>query len=225
MRNVIRLIDIKKSYSDGSLKTEVLKGITLDIREGEMVAIMGSSGSGKSTLLNIMGCIDKATEGEYLLLDKDTGNLSHYELAQMRNKTIGFVFQSFNLLDDYSLIDNVALPLTYSTTFKGSMKNKSIEVLKSLGLEKHLKKTPKELSGGEKQRVAIARALVNNPNIILADEPTGSLDKKTSEGIMNILKDINSKGKTVIIITHDSNIASHCNRILNLDDGIIEFPH
>ncbi|WP_027634495.1 ABC transporter ATP-binding protein [Clostridium hydrogeniformans] len=225
MRNVIRLIDIKKSYSDGSLKTEVLKGITLDIREGEMVAIMGSSGSGKSTLLNIMGCIDKATEGEYLLLDKDTGNLSHYELAQMRNKTIGFVFQSFNLLDDYSLIDNVALPLTYSTTFKGSMKNKSIEVLKSLGLEKHLKKTPKELSGGEKQRVAIARALVNNPNIILADEPTGSLDKKTSEGIMNILKDINSKGKTVIIITHDSNIASHCNRILNLDDGIIELPH
>ncbi|MBK1812412.1 ABC transporter ATP-binding protein [Clostridium sp. YIM B02505] len=216
--SLISMNNIVKVYGK-EIKTEALKGIDLEIRQGEMVAIMGPSGSGKSTLLNIIGCIDSPTSGSYFLNGESVDKLTKDQLASIRNKNIGFVFQSFNLLNDYDLIDNVTLPLVYDKQFKGSMKTAAIDILDKVGLKDHAKKAPNELSGGQQQRTAIARALITNPDIILADEPTGSLDKNTGIEIINLLKEINKNGKTVVIITHDENIANYCSRTIRIEDG------
>jgi putative ABC transport system ATP-binding protein len=186
-----------------------------------MIAIMGPSGSGKSTLLNIIGCIDTPSEGDYILSGNNVHNLREQELAAIRNRNIGFVFQNFNLLNEYNLIDNVTLPLLYKRDFNGSMKKIAIEVLEKVGLKEHVNKRPTELSGGQQQRVAIARALITNPSIILADEPTGALDKKNGKEIMNLITNINSAGTTVVIITHDSCVAKYCSRTIVIEDGLI----
>lgn len=217
----VSLKNIIKCYGEDESKTIALDNVNLEIEEGEMLAIMGPSGSGKSTLLNILGLIDIPTEGEYYLDDEKVSELNSNQLAVMRNEKVGFIFQNFNLLYDYNLIYNVSIPLTYSKN-KKNMKERSESILKEVGLEKHLSKTPDKLSGGQKQRVAIARALVNNPEMILADEPTGALDKETGESILSLLEEINKKGKTVIVITHDINIAKRCKRIINIVDGKIE---
>lgn len=216
--SMISLKNISKIYGDDNTKVKALDNINLDIEEGDMIAIMGPSGAGKSTLLNILGCIDVPTSGTYLLDGEDTSNLSSKNLAKIRNKKVGFVFQNFNLLNDYNLVENVMIPLTYSedTTLKAK---RSIKMLKEVGLGDYTERTPKQLSGGQKQRVAIARALVNEPEIILADEPTGKLDQKTGDEIMELIKSINSEGKTVIIITHDINVAKKCNSIIQIIDG------
>ncbi|MGL4850716.1 MAG: ABC transporter ATP-binding protein [Clostridium sp.] len=209
-----------KEYGYKNNKESVLKEINLKIEEGEFISIVGTSGSGKTTLLNILGLMDKQTKGEYYLDDKNIEGNTIDELADIRNSEIGFVFQNFNLIDDYTLVENVEVPISYSKN-KKKMKKRAIEQLKKLGLEEHINKTPKEISGGQKQRVAIARALVNNPKIILADEPTGALDSKNSEKIMSILSDINKAGRTVIIVTHDMKIAKKCNRVIEICDGKI----
>lgn len=219
--SIIKLLNIKKNYGSGECLTEALKDINLQIDEGEMLCIMGPSGSGKSTLLNIIGCIDMATEGQYFLEDENVSSFNGKQLASVRNKKLGFIFQSFNLLNDYDLIDNVTLPLIYNKSYKGNMKEEATVILEKLGLGKHIKKTPLQLSGGQQQRVAIARALIGHPSVILADEPTGSLDQKNGKEIMNILRGINEEGKTVIIITHDPNIAAQCSRKIILEDGMI----
>ena len=216
---VIKLIDIGKTYGKGTdAETIALKKINLTINEGDFISIMGPSGSGKSTLLNILGCIDNPTEGKYYLNNKEVSLLKGKELATIRNEEIGFVFQNFNLLYDYNLIDNISLPLSYSKKKLPKVKT-AIDMLDKLGLGAHKLKTPDKLSGGQKQRVAIGRALINNPKIILADEPTGALDRKTGMEVMEMLKNINSEGKTVIIITHDYNIAKQCNKIIKIEDG------
>ncbi|MDD7795913.1 ABC transporter ATP-binding protein [Clostridium sp. 'White wine YQ'] len=215
--SLIRLIDVNKKYDF----TKALDNINLTIEKGELVAIMGPSGSGKSTLLNILGCIDVPTSGKYQLDDEVVSTFSSKKLANIRNKKIGYIFQNFNLLNDYNLVENVSIPLIYSQKKDKHIKNSAIDFLKKVGLGKHITKTPNELSGGQKQRVAIARALVNNPEIILADEPTGSLDQKTGLLIMDMLKDINSQGYTVIIVTHDVNIANQCDRKIIINDGKI----
>lgn len=218
---VIKLKDVTKIYGQGDGKTEALKGVNLEVDQGEMIAIMGPSGSGKSTILNIIGCIDKPTTGEYFLNDKNICDLSRKELASIRNKKIGFIFQSFNLLNEYNLIDNVTLPLIYDKGFSGSMRKTGAAILEQMGLKQHMKKTPNELSGGQQQRVAIARALITEPDIILADEPTGALDAKTGVEVMNIIKHINSQGKTVVVITHDPKVADYCSRIVRIEDRIV----
>lgn len=218
--SIISLKNINKEYGKNDAKCVALKNINLKIEKGDMVAIMGPSGAGKSTLLNIIGCLDIPTNGEYCLDGEDVSKFSSNKLAKIRNNKIGFVFQNFNLLYDYSLTDNVCVPLSYSSNRK-NMKDRAIKKLIEVGLEEHINKKPDELSGGQKQRVAIARALVNEPEIILADEPTGALDKKTGENIINILKAINEKGKTILIITHDINVAKMCKRIINIVDGEI----
>lgn len=216
--SLINLSNIVKVYGDGDAKTVALKNIDLKIEKGELVAIIGPSGSGKSTLLNILGCIDKPTEGSYNLDGEDVSKMTSNQLAIVRNKKLGFIFQNFNLLYDYNLTDNVSLPLTYSKN-KKNMKARAIKVLEEVGLKEHIDKTPDKLSGGQKQRVAIARALISDPEIILADEPTGALDIATGKLVMDMLKDINKKGKTIIIITHDKSIADQCNRIIEIRDG------
>ncbi|MGL4772084.1 MAG: ABC transporter ATP-binding protein [Clostridium sp.] len=218
---IIKLINVKKVYGEGSGETFALKNINLTIESGELVAIVGPSGSGKSTLLNIIGLIDAPTEGEYLLNGKSVKGRSSKELAVIRNEELGFIFQNFNLLNDYTVVDNVAMPLTYSRKNKGDKYRKSIEMLNTLGMGAHVTKTPDKLSGGEKQRVAIARALINNANVILADEPTGALDKKNGVEVMEKLKAINGAGKTVVIITHDESIAKECKRVIRIEDGQI----
>lgn len=219
--STIKLRNVTKIYGHGEARSEALKGVNLEIGQGEMVAFIGPSGSGKSTILNILGCIDKPTSGEYFLDDKNICELGRKEIASIRNQKFGFVFQSFNLLSEYDLIDNVTLPLIYDRSFNGSLKKAGVKALEQMGLLQHVKKTPKELSGGQQQRVAIARALITEPDIILADEPTGALDLKNGIQIMDMLKDINSKGKTVIIITHDMRVASYCSRIIRIEDGIV----
>lgn len=218
---LIELTQVKKVYGKGGISTIALDNINLSIDKGEFIAIMGPSGSGKSTLLNILGCIDIPTSGEYKLDSKGVNSLSSKRLATLRNEKIGYIFQNFNLLYEYNLIDNVTLPLTYSKKRFQSARSKAIEALKAVGLEEHIKKTPDKLSGGQKQRVAIARALINDPELILADEPTGSLDQKTGEKIMEMLKEVNLKGHTVIIVTHDINIANQCDRKIIIKDGKI----
>lgn len=218
------LIDLKnicKSYGDSSNKVDILKSVNLKIEEGELVAIIGPSGSGKSTLLNILGCIDVQTSGTYYFNGAEISKNSEKELAKIRNRDIGFVFQNFNLLNNYRLIDNVTLPLEYTEKKSKDKFARGSEALKSVGLIKHINKTPQDLSGGEKQRVAIARALINNPKLILADEPTGSLDQNTGNAVLSIFKELNAKGVTVIIITHDMKVASSCNRIIEIQDGMI----
>jgi putative ABC transport system ATP-binding protein len=222
MQGIIHLENLKKNYFLGKQVIEVLKGISLDIRKNEYVALMGPSGSGKSTLMNILGCLDTPTSGKYILNDKDVSSTTDNELAEVRNKEIGFVFQQFNLLPRLSAVENVALPLVYAGVPKRQRMQKAMQVLEKVSLSDRSHHKPNEMSGGQNQRVAIARALVNDPSIILADEPTGNLDSKTSYEIMEIFTRIHDAGNTVILVTHEEDIANYAHRIVRLRDGVIE---
>ena len=222
MNSIIELKSIQKSYYLGKMELKVLKGISIDIFKNEYVALMGPSGSGKSTLMNILGCLDSPTAGSYILNNKDVSKMPDDDLAEVRNKEIGFVFQQFNLLPRLTAAENVALPLIYNGSSKKIRTELSLEMLDRVGLSDRSHHKPNELSGGQNQRVAIARALVNNPSIILADEPTGNLDSKTSVEIMNIFDKIQSEGNTVILVTHEEDIANYAHRIIRLKDGVIE---
>lgn len=219
---VIKLEDIRKSYFMGKQELQVLKGITLDILRNEYVALMGPSGSGKSTLMNILGCLDSPTSGRYILNGNDVSTMADNDLADIRNKEIGFVFQQFNLLPRLTALENVALPLVYAGLPKKIRTEMAQEVLRKVDLMERSHHKPNELSGGQCQRVAIARALVNNPSIILADEPTGNLDSKTSYEIMNIFSKIHSEGNTVVLVTHEEDISNYAKRVIRLRDGLIE---
>ncbi|MEY2594965.1 MAG: hypothetical protein RI965_237 [Bacteroidota bacterium] len=219
---VIKLEEIQKSYFMGKHELQVLKGITLDILRNEYVALMGPSGSGKSTLMNILGCLDSPTSGKYILNGHDVSTMPDNELAGIRNKEIGFVFQQFNLLPRLSALENVALPLVYAGIPKKIRNEMAEEVLRKVDLADRSHHKPNELSGGQCQRVAIARALVNNPSIILADEPTGNLDTKTSYEIMSIFSKIHSEGNTVVLVTHEEDISNYAKRVIRLRDGLIE---
>jgi len=220
--SIIHLDKINKSYYLGKQELQVLKNVSIDIFKNEYVALMGPSGSGKSTLMNILGCLDSATNGRYILNGKDVSKMPDNDLAATRNKEIGFVFQQFNLLSRLTAAENVALPLVYNGTSKKKRVSLSLEMLDRVGLSDRSHHKPNELSGGQGQRVAIARALINNPSIILADEPTGNLDSKTSEEIMEIFGKIRCEGNTVILVTHEENIAKHAHRIIRLKDGVVE---
>lgn len=216
--NIIRLKNLYKTYETKSIKVQALKDINININKGEFIAIIGPSGSGKSTLLNVMGCLDSFT-GEYILREENISSYGNSELAEIRNKTFGFIVQHFALINDYSIYENVQIPLEYSKLPRKLRKKKVYTILDKLKILDKVKVTPKELSGGQNQRVAIARALVNNPEIILADEPTGALDSENSKEVMSILKDLNNEGKTIILVTHDINIANQCKRQISIEDG------
>lgn len=222
MNSIIELENIRKSYFMGKMELKVLKGISVEVFKNEYVALMGPSGSGKSTLMNILGCLDSPTAGRYILNGKDVSKMPDDELADVRNKEIGFVFQQFNLLPRLTAAENVALPLVYNGSPKKIRTELALEMLNRVGLSDRSHHKPNELSGGQNQRVAIARALVNNPSIILADEPTGNLDSKTSVEIMHIFDKIQSDGNTVILVTHEEEIAHYAHRIIRLKDGLIE---
>lgn len=222
MNSIIHLEDIRKSYFMGKQAISVLKGIDLDIMKNEYVALMGPSGSGKSTLMNILGCLDSPTAGTYILNGNDVSKMADDDLASVRNKEIGFVFQQFNLLPRLSALENVALPLVYAGISKKLRNEMAMDVVQKVGLEDRSHHKPNELSGGQCQRVAIARALVNNPSIILADEPTGNLDSKTSVEIMDIFGKIHDGGNTVVLVTHEEDIANYARRVIRLRDGVIE---
>jgi len=222
MGNLIKIRDIKRDFPLGSEIVHVLKGIDLDIDKGEYVAFMGPSGSGKSTLMNLLGCLDTPTSGTYILNGKDVSDMSDDELAEVRNKEIGFVFQTFNLLPRTTALDNVALPMVYAGYSKSERHVRAQEVLTDVGLADRMDHKPNQLSGGQRQRVAVGRALVNKPSIILADEPTGNLDSKTSVEIMRLFDEIHAAGNTVILVTHEEDIAEHAHRIIRLRDGVIE---
>ena len=222
MSPIIQLEDIRKSYFMGKQTISVLRGITLMIQKNEYVALMGPSGSGKSTLMNILGCLDSPTAGTYILNGQDVSTMTDNALAEVRNKEIGFVFQQFNLLPRLTALENVALPLVYAGIAKKQRTEQAMEVVTKVGLEDRSHHKPNELSGGQCQRVAIARALVNNPSIILADEPTGNLDSKTSVEIMEIFSKIHSGGNTVVLVTHEEDIANYAKRVVRLRDGLIE---
>ena len=219
---IINVKDIKKSYTVGTQEVNALRGINLSVEKGEFISIMGPSGSGKTTLMNIIGCLDTPSSGEYELNGSLVSKLEDDELARIRNKEIGFVFQSFNLLAKNSVLDNVMLPLKYAGFEKSEAVKKSNEVIDKVGLSDRLAHTPAELSGGQQQRVAIARALVNKPSIIFADEPTGNLDSKTGKEVMTIFKELNASGQTIILITHEESIANQSNRIITIKDGLIK---
>lgn len=222
---MVKLIDIngiQKVYKVGDEEVFALKTIDLDIFKGEYVALMGPSGSGKSTLMNILGCLDSFTKGQYILNGTDVSKMSENDLAEVRNKEIGFVFQTFNLLPRMSALENVALPLVYAGVNKKDRLERAEEVLVQVGLKDRMKHKPNELSGGQRQRVAIARGLVNRPSILLADEPTGNLDTKTSVEIMELFRDIHAKGNTIVLVTHEEDIAMNAKRIVRLRDGLIE---
>jgi putative ABC transport system ATP-binding protein len=219
METLIGIKDLVKNYYVGTVVVEALRSITLDIYKGDYVAIMGTSGSGKSTLMNILGCLDTPTSGNYTLNGKDVSKLTDEKLAEIRNKEIGFVFQTFNLLQRYTALENVTLPLIYSGISKVERRERANKVLDAVGLTDRVTHKPNELSGGQRQRVAAARALVNNPSIILADEPTGNLDSKTSIDIMTLFEDIHKMGNTVIVVTHEEDIAQQAHRIIRLKDG------
>src|SRR5207342_30443 len=222
MSSIIHLENICKSYFMGKQELQVLKGISLDIFKNEYVALMGPSGSGKSTLMNILGCLDTASAGKYVLNGKDVSRMPDNDLAEVRNKEIGFVFQQFNLLPRLTAAENVALPLIYSGISKNERTERAMEVLRKVKLDDRSKHKPNELSGGQCQRVAIARALINNPSIILADEPTGNLDTKTSIEIMEIFNKIQSAGNTVVLVTHEEDISRYAHRVVRLRDGLVE---
>ena len=219
---VIQINNIVRSFKIGDVEVQALRGIDLSINKGEYVALMGPSGSGKSTLMNILGCLDTPTSGTYILNNQDVSNLSDNELAEIRNKEIGFVFQTFNLLARSTALDNVALPLVYAGFSKKERREKAEAALTSVSLSDRMDHKPNELSGGQRQRVAIARALINSPSLILADEPTGNLDSKTSYEIMELMEQIHQKGNTVIVVTHEEDIARRAKRIVRLRDGVIE---
>ncbi|QEC66964.1 ABC transporter ATP-binding protein [Panacibacter ginsenosidivorans] len=222
MESIIHLENIRKSYYMGSHALEVLKGITLDIYRKEYVALMGPSGSGKSTLMNILGCLDTPTSGTYILNGSDVSKMADDDLAEVRNKEIGFVFQQFNLLPRLTAAENVALPLIYGGVSKKERMERALEALRKVGLADRSQHKPNEMSGGQIQRVAIARALVNNPSILLADEPTGNLDSKTSVEVMEIFGQIQAAGNTVVLVTHEEDIAAFAKRVVRLRDGLIE---
>jgi putative ABC transport system ATP-binding protein len=221
-KEIISTTDISRRYIMGSEIIDALKSITISIDKGEYVAFMGPSGSGKSTLMNIVGCLDTPTGGSYILNGKDVSNMTENELAEIRNKEIGFVFQTFNLLPRSSSLDNVALPLIYAGISKSTREEMAMQALVNVGLGDRAKHKPNELSGGQRQRVAIARALVNDPSIILADEPTGNLDTKTSYEIMELFDILHKKGNTIIMVTHEDDIAHYAHRIVRLRDGLVE---
>jgi putative ABC transport system ATP-binding protein len=220
--SLISITNIKRDFPLGNEIVYVLKGIDLEIKKGEYVALMGPSGSGKSTLMNILGCLDTPTSGTYILNGKHVSEMQDDELAGIRNKEIGFVFQTFNLMPRTTALDNVALPMIYAGYSKSERIERATEVLKQVGLDDRMDHKPNQLSGGQRQRVAVARALVNKPSIILADEPTGNLDSKTSVEIMNLFNEIHANGNTVILVTHEEDIAAYAHRIIRLRDGIIE---
>jgi putative ABC transport system ATP-binding protein len=222
MESVIEITHLVKNYYLGKQAIQVLKGLELTILKNEYVALMGPSGSGKSTLMNILGCLDTPTSGTYILNHKDVSRMPEDDLAAIRNQEIGFVFQQFNLLPKYTALENVALPLVYAGWNKKDREEIAMEVMKSVNLEDRAYHKPNEMSGGQCQRVAIASALVNNPSIILADEPTGNLDSKTSVEIMDIFDKIHAKGNTVVLVTHEEDIAEFAHRVIRLRDGIIE---
>ena len=219
---IIKIRGIIRDFPLGQEVVKVLKGIDLDIERGEYVALMGPSGSGKSTLMNLLGCLDTPTAGTYELNGKDVSNMTEDELAEVRNKEIGFVFQTFNLLPRTTALENVALPMIYAGFTKSQRKERAEEVLSDVGLADRMDHKPNQLSGGQRQRVAVGRALVNKPSIILADEPTGNLDSKTSLEIMNLFDEIHKQGNTVIVITHEEDIAKHAHRIIRLIDGTVD---
>jgi putative ABC transport system ATP-binding protein len=219
---VIKIRNIRRDFPLGQEIVKVLKGIDLDIERGEYVALMGPSGSGKSTLMNLLGCLDTPTEGTYELNGKDVSNMTDDELAEIRNREIGFVFQTFNLLPRTTALDNVALPMVYAGASKSEREKRAAQVLTDVGLADRMDHKPNQLSGGQRQRVAVGRALVNEPSIILADEPTGNLDSKTSIEIMNLFDAIHKAGNTVILVTHEEDIAARAHRIIRLRDGMVE---
>lgn len=223
MENIISVKELTKTYIMGPTKVHALRGVDLSINRNEFIALMGASGSGKSTLMNLLGCLDTPTEGEYWLNAINVSTMIDDELAEVRNKEIGFVFQTFNLLPRLSALENVALPLVYAGIKKAVRHERARQVLSEVGLGDRVDHKPNELSGGQRQRVAIARALVNDPSIILADEPTGNLDTKTSIEIMGIFERIHARGNTVILVTHEPDIAEHCHRIVRLRDGQVEY--
>jgi len=219
---IIKTESLTKHYQVGSEKVEALKGISFSVEKGEFISIMGPSGSGKTTLMNIIGCLDTPTNGTYFLNNKSVSELTDDELAHIRNDEIGFVFQSFHLLARNSALENVMLPLKYAGENKKNAIKRSNEALDKVGLSDRSNHSPSELSGGQQQRVAIARALVNRPSILFADEPTGNLDSKTGEDVMNLFKELNEKGQTIILITHEDSIAQQSNRIITIMDGLIK---
>jgi putative ABC transport system ATP-binding protein len=222
MQEVIRTVNITRDFVLGKEVIKVLKGISISVMKNEYVAFMGPSGSGKSTFMNIIGCLDTPTSGQYFLNGTDVSKMNDRELAGVRNKEIGFIFQTFNLLPRYTALENVALPLVYAGYSKAERLRRAKEVLEQVGLADRMKHKPNELSGGQRQRVAIARALVNHPTILLADEPTGNLDTKTSYEIMALFDELHQRGNTIIVVTHEEDIAKHTSRIIRLRDGMIE---
>jgi putative ABC transport system ATP-binding protein len=222
MEPLITIKDIGRKYVIGTEIIHALKSVSLNINKGEFVALMGPSGSGKSTLMNILGCLDTPTKGEYILNGINVSHMTDNELAEVRNEEIGFVFQTFNLLPRNTALDNVALPLIYAGVNREDRKGRAKKALENVGLGNRTDHKPNELSGGQRQRVAVARALINDPSIILADEPTGNLDTKTSIEIMGLLEDIHAKGNTIILVTHEEDIAKHAHRIVRMRDGLIE---
>ncbi|MEY3711409.1 MAG: hypothetical protein RL104_192 [Bacteroidota bacterium] len=218
---VIHLRGITRDFKLGAQTVHVLKGIDLDIQRGEYVALMGPSGSGKSTLMNLLGCLDTPTSGTYVLAGRDVSRMAENELAEVRNQEIGFVFQTFNLIPRQTALDNVALPLVYAGVGKEERLDRAADVLRSVGLGDRMDHRPNQLSGGQRQRVAIARALVNKPSLILADEPTGNLDTATSEEIMRLLDEIHALGNTLVVVTHEEDIAQRAKRIIRLRDGVV----
>lgn len=219
---MIELLNISKTYYTEGRETPVLKNITFEVKEGEFVAVMAPSGTGKTTLLNIIGTLDKPTSGKYYFKGKDLTELNDDELSEIRNKSIGFVFQLFNLLNRISVLENVMLPLLYSNPYPKDAREKAIKLLKMVGLGDRIHYKPNALSGGQQQRVAIARALINEPDILLADEPTGNLDSKSANEVLEIFKEINERGKTIIVVTHEKDVASIAKRIIKLKDGRVE---
>jgi putative ABC transport system ATP-binding protein len=217
--SIIQASNLRKTYQVGETEVRALDGLDVEIETGSYIALMGPSGSGKSTLMNVLGCLDTPTSGEYVLNGKDVSSLSDDDLAEIRNKEIGFVFQTFNLLPRYTALENVALPMIYAGIPHAERVSRAEAVLRKVGLGDRMDHRPNELSGGQRQRVAVARALVMNPSIILADEPTGNLDSVTSDGIMKLFAEINNDGNTVIVVTHEEEIAAHAERIVRLKDG------